>query len=75
MLIASPVVAVNAVAVTAQSATGTCQGANHLITHGEAADGTVADCDQEILRRDARQTQYAFSGIFEFDLAGIQRRE
>ena len=49
--------------------------ADHLVAGGHAADGTVADGDQEGLVGDGRQTHQAIGGILEFDGGGIEGDE
>ena len=60
--------------VTATSATGTCHGPDHLVAADHAADGAIADGNQEGLVGHRRETQQAIGGFAQIDARQRQRR-
>ena len=69
MAIASPVKTSKLVAVTAASATGTCQGPTIWSRADEAVDRAVADGDEEGLVGHGGQAQHARDGLAQVDAA------
>ena len=48
--------------------------ADHLVARGQAADGAIADGDQEVLGRDGRMREHAQAGFVQVERRGRQFR-